>query len=180
MWLCCGSNRSTLVLAPEMLDRPSVAFGRPAGPGLPQARRSGWARRCNRRGHRHQILHQDVGAFGGAPALGKGRNLENPHGPIKRHRYDIPQPHGAARSVDAPAIDPDMAGRRKGRSSRARAHHTGMPEPLVYTLTIQLRRVLSPLLGVGLELLLERRELRKGRIGIGRLVAALPNLAAAL
>jgi hypothetical protein len=39
------------------------------------------------------------------------------------------------------------------------------------------QRTLAPLLGVGLELLLERRELGKGRIGIGRLVAALPVFA---
>ena len=39
---------------------------------------------------------------------------------------------------------------------------------------------LAPFLGVGLELLLERRELGKGRIRIRRLVATLPAFAAAL
>ena len=39
---------------------------------------------------------------------------------------------------------------------------------------------LAPLLGIGFELLLERRELGKGRIRIRRLVAALPAFAAAL
>ena len=43
-----------------------------------------------------------------------------------------------------------------------------------------MRGVLSPLLCIGLELLLERRELGKGRIRIGRLVATVPRFAAAL
>ena len=65
-----------------------------------------------------------------------------------------------------------MARRCKRRGRGARAHHTGMPRATyAYALAIQPMRVLSPLLGVGLELLLERSELGEGRIGIGCLVA---------
>src|SRR5438132_11428481 len=41
-------------------------------------------------------------------------------------------------------------------------------------------RLLAPLLGIGLELLLERCELCKGRIGVGHLVARVAAVAAAL
>src|SRR5207237_564090 len=52
-------------------------------------------------------------------------------------RHDISQPHGAAGGVDALAVDPNMAGDRKGRGGGARANHPGMPKPLVDTLAIQ-------------------------------------------
>jgi hypothetical protein len=160
-----------------MSDRPPLTLGRPARPGLPHARRG--RPRGHRLGWRCQILNQGARAFGCAAAFGKGRDLENPHRPVERHRHHIAYMHRAAGGIDALAVDPHMTGSRKRRSRSAGAHHPGMPEPLVYALPIQ-GKALMPLLGVGLELLLERRELGKGRIRIRGLVAAIPGLAAAL
>jgi hypothetical protein len=118
-----------------MGDRPPVALGGPAGARLPHAAGSGQRRR--NRLDRRQILHQEASAFGGAPALGEPRDLENSHGVVQRHRHDVAQPNRAAGTIDALAADPYMAGNRKRRGGRARAHHPGMPQPLVYPLTIQ-------------------------------------------
>src|SRR5439155_16155 len=60
-----------------------------------------------------------------------------------------------------------------------RAHHACMPEPFIDTLTIQLSYGLAPLLGIRPELLLERCELCKGRIGVRHLVAPGAAVAAA-
>src|SRR5476651_694078 len=66
---------------------------------------------------------------------------------------------------DSLAVKPDIAGLGERRGVAAGAHHTGVPEPFVDALAIQ---VLSFV--VLLELLLERGELGEGRIGIRRLI----------
>src|SRR4029077_9161653 len=91
--------------------------------------------------------------------------------------------------VDALAVDADETGGGKRRRLRARAHHPCVPEPFVDALAIQGRgrglvaqvsRASAGLLGVRLELLLQRRELGERRIRIGLAVAALPAVAAPL
>ena len=136
MWRTCGGKRSKLVLAPEMRDCPPVPFARPAGSRLSHSGGLG-RRQGNLRGHRHQFLYQEPGTFGTAPPFRERHRLEDPHAAVKRHSHHIPQSNGVAGGIDTLAIDPNMAGNRQGRSGGARAHHPGMPEPLVYALAIQ-------------------------------------------
>ena len=75
---------------------------------------------------------------------------------------------GTARGIDALAVDPHMAGCRKFCSRLARAHHPGMPEPLVDALAVRVER-LTRLLGTAFKLRLQRGELGERRIRIRRL-----------
>src|SRR5262249_62170228 len=102
----------------------------------------------------------------------------------------------AAGRTDARAVDPDIAGGGQSRGGRSCAHKPGVPQPPVDPLAAGrgrlLRRLvtaereligetvvafaahtLAALLGVGLELGLERSELCERRIRVGRLLPAL-------
>ena len=71
----------------------------------------------------------------------KPDDLEHPHRAVERDRHHIAGAHGAARRIDALAVDPDMAGGRECRRGLARAHHARVPQPLVDALAVQLPNV---------------------------------------
>src|SRR5262249_32673098 len=104
-------------------------------------------------------------------------------------RDHVARTHRAARGVDALAVNAHVTCGGERRRLRARAHHSCVPEPLVDALAIQGRgrglvaqvsRASARLLGVRLELLLQRRELGERRIRVGLAVAAVPAVAAPL
>lgn len=129
------AHRSS-ILAHKVADRPAVTLGRPAGSGTPhRGLRLALGRRLC--GRRHQVLHQDAGAFRRSTPLRECRHFEDPYRTVERHGHDVTQPHRPAGTGDTLAIDPHMTGCCKRRGGSARAHHPRMPEPLVDTLAIQ-------------------------------------------
>lgn len=140
-----------------------------------------------------------------AATVGESPYLEHPHGAVERDRHDIARPHRLARRVDALAVDPHVTGSGERGSRRARPHHPRVPEPFIDALAVQgstsatlragpregVRRRsgnlfaggarqhhrLAGLLGVRLELLLQRRKLGERGIRIRFAIAAVPALA---
>ena len=178
--------QSALVFAGEAPHRAPLVLGwparapAPATPGAASAplRAAGLPARCP---------HTGAGVVGRTAALGETQNLEHTHGTVERHRHHVARPHGAARRIDALAVDAHMTGCGERGGRLARAHHPRVPQPFVDALAIQgcgapvkCSPGLARLLGARLELLLERRELGERRIRIGRPVAAVPALAAPL
>jgi hypothetical protein len=92
--------------------------------------------------------------------------------------------------LDARAVDPDVAGVRKRDRCAARTHEAGMPQPSIEALAIDFNgrawlehdlfgkpastlpdHALATALGLGFQLSLQRGELCKWRVRIGRLFA---------
>src|SRR5262249_23069821 len=129
--------RSKLTLTGKLLHRPSFPLGRPPGAMRPRRRRivtwPGWR-------YRGQILPQRLRYFGRTTAFCKARDLEDPHATVQRHRDDIARAHRLARGLDAPAVEPHVAGGGERCGGGAGAYHPRVPKPLVDALAIQVQR----------------------------------------
>jgi hypothetical protein len=96
------------------------------------------------------------------PPLDKAGYFEHPHTVIEGDCDHVTGPHHAARRIDPRPVDPDIAAARQRRRGIAGAYNTGMPEPAIDALPVSLARHSAALLGIGLKLRLQRRELGKG------------------
>jgi hypothetical protein len=116
--------------------------------------------------------------LGGTPARDKSPNLQHSHPAFERDGNHVAGSYHAAGRINARAIHPHMTADRERRRGAARTHQASMPQPFVDALAIKLSRRLYPLvehdlfekpaatfpnyalaalLGIGLELRLERR-----------------------
>jgi hypothetical protein len=100
---------SELALAGEMLHRPPLPLGRPAGSRHPlgSGRIGALQQGVGRRRH---ILHKRTGGIGRPAPLGEAGDHEHPHAAVERHRQNITQAHQLARTVDAAAVEAHMTG----------------------------------------------------------------------
>src|SRR5262249_46918620 len=113
-------------------------------------------------------------------ALGESHDFEHADRPVERDRHHVAGPHRAAWRVNAPAVDAHVTRGGEIRRRRARAHHPRVPKPFVDPLLVQAGRPSARLLGVRLELLLERGKLGERGIRIRVAIAAVPALASTL
>jgi hypothetical protein len=100
--------------------------------------------------------------------LAESRHFDHTYAAFKCHRNHVALPHHAARRINARSVHAHVS--RTGERSRgaARAHQPGVPQPPIDALAI-FNAHSTALLGVGLELGFQRRQLGKRRIRVGRL-----------
>ena len=125
------------MLASEAIHGAALAFGR-----TPTAGDTGSGLRLTlRRAHRRrgEILVQQPPRLRIAAAFRERRHFENTDRTVERDREDIARFDGVARSRNPRAIHPHMAGASKRGCRRACAHDAGVPQPLIYALTVQIR-----------------------------------------
>src|SRR5262249_14597701 len=112
-----------------------------------------------RRRRRLERLTQRAGVIRRPAALGESPDLEHADRPVERNRHHVAGPHRAAWRINAPAVNAHVTGGGETRRRRARAHYPRVPKPFVDPLLVQAGRPSARLLGVRLEMLLERSKL---------------------
>lgn len=126
-----------------MVDRPqplcAPQFAPPSGPARPR----------NLKGLSFPGAGPGPGTFcqipvkrtcggGATPPPANPLNPENPHRAVERKRDYVADPHRMGGGSHTLAVEPHEARRCERRGIGARAHHSGMPQPFVDALTIEI------------------------------------------
>ena len=122
---------------PQPLCAPQFAPG--SGPaGVRNLRGLSWPRAGPGPGTCCQIPVKRTCDGCATPPRANSFDPEHPHRTVERKRDHVANPHGMAGGRHAPAVDPYEARHSERRGIVARAHHTGMPQPFVDALTIEI------------------------------------------